>query len=300
MAANTPGMAPAQSYAGSQRRKGSRVPTLAWLILLLAALAGGFYLGHFVFLEPINFGTLGGQTTIKEDDLDRVVATYTYDGEVYEVTAREAIAQGSSLEAVRVSEGTYSMPSAENVLSAARTAILMREVEVRGIKVTDDELVAYALENFGTDDLASLAGMYTMDQETLRARLRESACIARLREEVVGDASEASDVPAEPTAPENGDVKSSSADYAAYIIALAGEEWDSEQNAWAAPDGPFASALRDFDISDESATYEAAQTAYNVAYQLHGSDATSASSKWTAYVNGLLSQTHLALGSIVS
>jgi C_GCAxxG_C_C family probable redox protein len=97
-----------------------------------------------------------------------VVGTYTYDGEVYEITAREAIAQQSSLDGIRISEGTYAMPAAESVLSAARTAVLMKDVEGHGITVSDEELLAYASETFGTDDIASLANTYGMDEETAK------------------------------------------------------------------------------------------------------------------------------------
>ena len=284
-------LAPAGVYVAPQRKHGSRIPTLVWLLLLAAALAGGFYVGHYVVVEPddgVSFGALANKTSITEAELDSAVATYVIDGEVFEVTAREALAQQSSLDAARNADGGYIMPSAESVISAVRTALLMRDAEAKGITVTDEEVVAYAQETFGTDDLASLAAAYTMDQETLTNRLRESATMAKLRVAVVGEA------------PEEGKEAEPTADYAAYIIGLAGDEWDAEHGIWSEEGGDYATALKDYDVKADAATYDAAQTAYNVAYQLHSVAVTSASTQWTEYVNTQLSTASVALSSVVS
>ena len=131
-----------------------------------------------------------------------------------------------------------------------------------------------------------------MDEETARARLKESAAIAKLRGEVV-DAP--GDVPSEPAAPDEDNPDAPTEGYAAYIIGLAGDEWDAERGTWAADDGPYASALHDYDVSNDGATYGAASTAYDVAYQLYGSRVTAADTQWTDFVNARLSQAKIAL-----
>lgn len=300
---NGAGLTPADVYAPPQRKRGSRIPTLIWLILVAAAVAGGFYAGRELPIlqedeaEQVNFGDLGGKTSLSEEELDKAVGSYVLDGEVRMVTAREAIAQQSSLEAAKNSDGSYAMPSAESVLAAARTAVLMGEVERREITVSDDELVAYAQETFDTDDLASLAAAYTMDEETLRARLGESAALAKLRAEVVSDPG---DAPQQPAEPEDGDRETASSEYAEYIIALAGDEWDAEAGNWASFDGTFATALHDYDIRSDSAPYSAASTAYDVAYQLYSARVTSANTQWTDFVNGLLCEAQLAVSTLGS
>ncbi len=297
-------LAPADVYDSIPRRRGSRIPTGVWLVLLVAAAVGG-YLAHDRL--PISLpGTqqhaasvrLVGGTTLSESQLDDPVATYVVGDETFEVTARDAILQGSSLDTVRSSDGTYAMPSAESVLSAARTAIVAREAEARGVTVSDEELDAYTEQTFGTTDYASIATGYTMDEETVRARLRESAAMAKLREQVV--TTDAGDPPVPPASPENGDLYATSADYAAYLIGLAGDEWNAETGDWARTDGPYYEALRDYDIHADSASYTAAQTAYYVAYQLHSSEATSAQTEWTTFVNDLLGKAELRLSSLVS
>lgn len=291
----SPQLAPASVYQTGPRRRGSSVATPIWIVLIAVAAVLGFVLGGRLH-GSAGFGTLGGKTTLSESELDAVVATYTYHGSNHEITAREALAQQSSLDAVRISDGTYAMPSAESVLAAARTAVLMAEVEERSISVSDEELAAYVQQTFGTDDVASLASTYDMDEATARDRLRESAAIAKLRGEVVQTGAGEPSAPAEP-AEDAWDTPT--ADYAAYIIGLAGDEWDSERGVWASDDGPFATALKEYDVRADAATYEAAQTAYNVAYQQRSASINAASIEWTEYVNGLLADANLAMSSIV-
>ena len=262
-------------------------------------LIAGLFVGHFVLRERMTFGAINGKTTISESDLDDVVATYTYEDEVYEITARDAISQASSLDAVKSADGSYLVPSTESIISAARTAILMRDVEEHGITVTDDELVAYAASTFGTDDITALGVMYSMDEATVRDRLRESASIAKLRAQVAPAQAE-STAPTPPVDPADGDPNAASADYANYILALAGAEWDAARGTWASYDGPYATALKEYDVRADSATYAAAQTAYNVAYQLSGAGMDASTATWTAYVNERLCKAKLAVSSLAS
>ena len=140
-------LAPAHFYAQEQPR-GLRVPVLVCLLLALVAALAGIYVGNnvdlsktplaFLSAKKVSFGTLAGKTTLKEGELDDVVATYVYKGELFELTAREAIAQEGSLESMSAGDGAYVMPSAESVLSAVRTAVLMRDVEAHNITVSDN------------------------------------------------------------------------------------------------------------------------------------------------------------------
>ena len=69
---------------------------------------------------------------------------------------------------------------------------------------------------------------------------------------------------------------------------------------WASADGPYASALKEYDVRNAGASYEAAQVAYTGAIQLRSEGSTSVSTQWTAFVNGLLAQADLHLASLVS
>ena len=303
------GLAPAEVYTGGyQRKRGSRVPTLVWLLLLAAVAAGCAYGGYYYATNlsgsegGSRFGALVGRTTLTEAELDEAVGSYTVDGVVHEISAREALLQETSLELACVGEGLYAMPSTESVVSAARTALLQAEVDRRGITVSDEELDAYVQETFGTTEYATLASEYHMDEENVRRLLRGSAGMAKLRDEVVAELATGDPEPVAPVAPENGDASTTSAEYANYIIALAGDEWDSEKGSWADGDGPYAAALREYDVRADSAPYAAAEVAYNLAYeQYHSATETrvTASAAWTDFVNGLLSQAEFAVGSLV-
>ena len=288
---------PAAIYSPpTQRKHGSRIPTLVWILLIVAALLGGAYAGHSL-RSPIDFGTLANVTSLTEEQLDEPIGTYVIGDEPHSITAREAILQQSSLDAMRNSDGTYAVPSTESVLAAARTAVIMQEVESRGITVTDDEMLAYAEDTFGTSDLAELGSSFTMDEETMRDRLRESCATAKLRSQVV---SEPLPAPEPPAAPEEGKEGDLSPEYATYIINLVGDEWDSSTGDWASTDGPYAQALHDYEVRSDASTYDAANTAYNVAYQLYSANTTSPATQWTDYVNGLLAKAKFAVSTIVS
>lgn len=279
----------------ARQRRG--VPTLVWLILIVVAALGGYFAERYLPLKGrVDFGQLGGVKVIKENQLDKPVANYVLDGKTYQITALEAMVQESSPDKMRNEDGTYLMPSAESVLSAARTAILMREVEKRGIKVSDDDSLAYMKKTFGTESIEELAREYNMDAATVQERLRESAAMAKLRAEVVSATAEE---PAEPPTPNEGEEELRTQEFADYIIGLAGDEWDASTGAWAAYDGPYASALREYDVRSDSASYYAAQTAYNVAYQLYADQAANTNDEWTDFVNGLLCEASLALSSVV-
>lgn len=288
---------PVPSPRAGSRRSSAPTTLLLCLVVALAAALCGFFLGHVVLPSRAVFGSLSGKTTLTEKQLDDVVGTYRVGREQYQVTAREALLQQGSLDAARREDGSYAMPSTEGVISAARTAILMKEAESRGITVSDDEVTAYAAKTFGSSDMSLLATQYDMDEATVRDRMTESATMAKLRQEV---APAAQQPPAEPQAPEDGSMDAASADYAAYILGLAGSEWDATRGTWASYDGPYASALKDFDVRADSATYAAAQTAYNVAYQQYATDGDSAALAWTEYVNGLLCKANFAVSTLAS
>ena len=84
-------------------------------------------------------------------------------------------------------------------------------------------------------------------------------------------------------------------DYADYIIKLAGDEWDSSKGTWKDENGTYAKAFADDAFTADSATYKQAMTAYYTAYQQYSSQASSASSKWTEYANGLYAKANISI-----
>ena len=279
----------------------------AWIGIAVVALVLGLLIGRFLLGGGAG-GTLG-KTKLTESELNNTIATYSYKGKNVNVNARQVIEQSSSLESAKDSDGNYAVPSADTVLSYARNAIIGEEAKSRNINVSDDDLKSYAEEMMGSSDFASIASSYGMDENTVKETLRQSAMMKKLRDEVVknDDAGEAPEAPKAPEGANSEDqaardaaMKTANADYANYIIKLAGDEWDAEKGAWKSADGPYATALAEYQVTKDSATYEAAQAAYYVAYQDYSTKQSDISTQWTDFVNGLLANASIQVSSLVA
>lgn len=260
----------------------------ALIIVAVVAAVIGYVIGSGGF-----GGTGTGTATVGEDQLDTVIASYTYNGASHDITVRSAIESEYSLESAQNSDGTYSVPSAETIISTVRNNILVSEAESRGIEVSDDEMDQFAESMLGSSDYATLATQYGVTEDQAKEIVRERALIQKLYSQVVPEASTAT-APTEPTAPENGDTSTSSAEYAQYIIDLAGDEWDSENNTWASTDGSYYLALGDA-FTGDTATYEQAVAAYYVAYQEYSNQMSGYTTTWTDFANGLFANANIRL-----
>lgn len=271
------------------------------VLLVLLALAAGFGLGMFVFSRlPVTESpnTLVGKYTVSEEELDSALGTYTYDGTTVSVTVRDAIEESSSLEAAKRSDGTYELPSADAVLAIARNNILLEEASARGISATDEDTLSYAKDTLGTDDYTTIASSYHMSAEKVKEQMTRSATLRNLRKSVV--TTKAVKQPEAPVTAEEGQENEPSEEYASYVIGLAKDEWDANANTWAREDGPYREALRDYTISNDAATYAAAQAAYYVAQTQYAATEQQISSEWTDFVNERLSNATVQLSSLVA
>ncbi len=266
------------------------------LIVGVCCLVAGLLVGRFM-LAPRDASNPLNSVTLSAAELDTVVATYTYGGERHEITAREVIEDGSSLEMALNADGTYAMPSADAVLGYARNAIVLSEAQARDITVTDEDISAYAMEVLGTDDYTTIASAYGYTEDTVRRMLGESAVMKGLRDQVLAEVG-VGEAPTAPEEPEDGNRDTASQEYADYVIALLGDEWDAENNTWARTDGAYYATLQTFPISNEEATYEAAEQAFFIAYQDYAAASSNASQEWTNYVNGLLSSASIEIATL--
>ena len=239
------------------------------------------------------FGPKGvGSATLTEDQLDSVVATWTLDGATNKITARQAIESQYSLDSVKDEDGNYPAPSADAVLSYVRNRILLEEASKQGIELSDEDLSSSAEASLGTSDFSAIADQYGVSEDQAKQIVREQGTIQKLYQSVMDDAPAMPKAPAEP---ESGDENEAKAEYAAYIIDLAGKEWDAETGTWAKLDGAYATALAGEEITPESATYAQAQKAYAVAYQQYMLESQGANAKWTSYVNELFGEADVEL-----
>lgn len=263
---------------------------------VVVALVLGVLIGHFVLSGGALSASFSGKTTVSEGDLDQVIATYTYKGKTESVTVRDAIESQSSLDAVKDSDGNYTLPNADSALAVARNKILAQVASDEGITVSDDELGSYAEQILGSSDISSIASQYGLTEDQAKEVIRQSAAMYKLKEKVCS--TDAGTMPEAPTAPADDDQDGATAEYGAYIVGLLGDEWDSSSNTWARTDGPYYEALKDETWSPDSATYAQAQIAYSVAYQQYAQTASSASTEWTNYVNGILSGATIQIATL--
>lgn len=245
------------------------------------------------FFGSGGFGSKGVSAPVfAESELDATVATWKFKGASHKISAREAIESQYSLDSVKDEDGNYPAPSADAVLSYVRNRILLEEASKQGIELSDEDLSSSAEASLGTSDFSAIADQYGVSEDQAKQIVREQGTIQKLYQSVMDDAPAMPKAPAEP---ESGDENEAKAEYAAYIIDLAGKEWDAEAGTWAKLDGAYATALAGEEITPESATYAQAQKAYAVAYQQYMLESQGANAKWTSYVNELFGEADVEL-----
>ena len=257
------------------------------LVAVIVAGVSGYFLGSG------GFGSKGVSAPVfAESELDATVATWKFKGASHKISAREAIESQYSLDSVKDEDGNYPAPSADAVLAYVRNRILLEEASKQGIELSDEELSSSAEASLGTSDFSAIADQYGVSEDQAKQIVREQGTIQKLYQSVMDDAPAMPEAPAEP---ESGDENEAKAEYAAYIIDLAGKEWDAEAGTWAKLDGAYATALAGEEITPESATYAQAQKAYAVAYQQYMLESQGANAKWTSYVNELFGEADVEL-----
>lgn len=291
----------AKKKSGKKGGKKVSLKTPVFVIIVVAAVVAGCLFGAFVYPQlplPGSASEIKGKTTVSEDQLNAALATYNYGGKTYSITVKDCIEENSSLDSAKNDDGTYNMPSADTALSLARNQIMQKAAEDAGITVSDDDVDSYAQSTLGSSDYSSIASQYSMDEDKVKELMKDSCILKKLHDQVV--TTTIPDQPTAPTQPASGQESTPTADYASYIINLAGDEWDSANNTWASTDGPYYSALNSYTISNDSATYDAAEAAYYVAYSQYSQATQQAQQEWTNYANGLLTNANLTLNSLVA
>lgn len=278
-------------------KKQNRKPHKAgfWFCWIIVALVLGFLGGKFLFgIMPL--GTMSGRTVLTEGQLDSIVATYSNNGHVVSVTAREVLEHTVGLESAK-DGNNYSYPDASSTLEYVQNTVLNDVVKEKGIEVSDDDMNTYAQNTLGSSDYDSLAAQYGMSIENTKQIIRDSAGVKKLYEQVTGqDAANAVSAPEE-CADSEKDLPNEK--YGQYLANLLGDEWDSTSERWASTSGTYYSELKDEKFTSKSATYNQAKKAYDIAAKNQSSDTTDAAKKWTEYVNDIMANVSIAIGEIL-
>lgn len=256
----------------------------------------GIVIGRFLLGGGGATGSLNGRTTLSEGELNTPIASYTYNGQTKEVTAREVIENTSGLDAAKQSDGTYAVPAADKIIGYVRNALVVAEAQSQGISVSDQDVSDYMQTNFKTTDVSQIASAYKLSEDVAKKLINDAVIMKKYRDKVL--TTKLPDAPQAPTAPEDGNSETTSQEYAQYIIGLAGDEWDDKNNTWASQDGDYYKQLSAYSISKDSASYAAAQTAYQVAMSKYSAVASKASQEWSQKINEILGKASIAVYSL--
>lgn len=274
-------------------RKNSKIFIGVGAVVLFAL---GIVIGRFLLGGGGATGSLNGRTTLSEGELNTPIASYTYNGQTKEVTAREVIENTSGLDAAKQSDGTYAVPPADKIIGYVRNALVVAEAQSQGISVSDQEVSDYMQTNFKTTDVSQVASAYKLSEDVAKKLINDAVIMKKYRDKVLS--TKLPDAPQAPTAPEDGNSETTSQEYAQYIISLAGSEWDANNNTWASQDGDYYKQLSAYSISKDSASYAAAQTAYQVAMSKYSAVASKASQEWSQKINEILGKASIAVYSL--
>ena len=274
-------------------RKNSKVFIGVGALVLFAL---GLVIGRFLLGGGGATGSLNGRTTLSEGELNTPVASYTYNGQTKEVTAREIIENTTGLEAAKQSDGTYAVPAADKIIGYVRNALVVAEAQSKGISVSDQEINDYMQTNFKTTDISQIASAYKLTEDVAKKLINDAVIMKKYRDSVL--TTTLPDAPQAPTAPEDGNSETTSQEYAQYIIGLAGSEWDANNNTWASQDGDYYKQLASYAISNDSASYAAAQAAYQVAMSKYSAVASKASQEWSQKINEILGKASITVYSL--
>ena len=297
-----PAMVAQPAEKPKRRGAGPLAVTLIVLLTLAIGLIGGAAAYYFLLERYLPLPQQAVPATLTLEELDEViVGTYTYQGEVHQINARQAILDSVSLSAMLNDDGTYDAPTADMILSYARNHILAQAVADEGITVTAEEVEQYMASSMGTTSILEVATLYQMDEGQARRLLTEAAGVKKLRDSLVADAVTP---PAAPPLPADGNTEVANAEYAAYIIDLLGSDWDAANGIWANTSSPYFDALRNAVFSATGANYEAAEMAYSVAYIDYYSAVRDqdnmAADAWNEYVNKLMEDGAIKINTLVS
>ena len=271
------------------------LPTAAWVVIAVAALAIGVAAGHFL-LGGVGTVSLSGRTTLSVGELDSTIATYTVNGTTTPITAREVLEEASGSSSLTANEdGTYDVPSASSVLTYAQNQIILADAEARGLSATDEEIDEFVSTSLGSD-LSTLASSWGITEDEARSIVADAVTMRKLQDEVA--TVELPEQPTPPTEPAEGAEDTPTAEYAQYVISLLGDEWDSDANTWARTDGTYYATLSGYEISNDAATYAAASAAYSVASSVYEEAYAQVSEELGAYTDGLLSRATIQIGSL--
>lgn len=257
----------------------------------IVGLAVGALVGRFMLAPTSSNVTNLNSTTLKSENMRQIVCSYDNSGQSDTVTFGDVIkATGVTPNA----DGTYDIPTADDVILVVRNRVLDATANREGIKVTDEDLEKEATETYGAESLQDMATRYGYEPDQLKVILSRAIINQKLQERVAGKIPEQ---PTYPDEPEAGKESEATKAYADYILSLAGDRWDGE--GWGDPNGIWATTMSKSEtFTPEAATHEDALLAYQAAYQEYTEAYGKQQDTWRDYANDLYKGVTIHMGTI--
>lgn len=266
-------------------------PTMLAAACSAVALIVGLSIGKFALGTNLGNMTATNSTAVSPQQSGEIVANYTYGGKTYNITLDDMFSYNDSA-ANANDDGSYAMPTTEEIISYARKQIIADTAAKKNISVSEQDKLDYIKNQFGAETMEDLAVSMGRTTEQTDQLVTETLIQTKLYEEVAGTMP---DLPAFPDYPENEDEEAKVEAYATYITEIAGEEF--ADGKWADEDGEFAKALPDFD--GKTASYRDATAAYQVLYNRANTQMNELNQKWLDFENETLKDCAITIGTLI-
>ena len=266
-------------------------PTMLAAACSAVALIVGLSIGKFALGTNLGNMTATNSTAVSPQQSGEIVANYTYGGKTYNITLDDMFSYNDSA-ANANDDGSYAMPTTEEIISYARKQIIADTAAKKNISVSEQDKLDYIKNQFGAETMEDLAVSMGRTTEQTDQLVTEALIQTKLYEEVAGTMP---DLPAFPDYPENEDEEAKVEAYATYITEIAGEEF--ADGKWADENGEFAKALPDFD--GKTASYRDATAAYQVLYNRANTQMNELNQKWLDFENETLKDCAITIGTLI-
>lgn len=257
----------------------------------VAGLVLGLLIGKFALGANLGNVTATNSVDVSPQQSGEIIANYTYDGQTKTVTLEDMFTYNDSASSAN-EDGSYPMPTAEQIISYVRTQIIQDAARKADITVSDEDRSEYLTKQFGTDNVDDVALSLGRTAEQVDTLMTEAITQTKLYEKVAG---EVPDLPDYPEYPADGDEEAKGETYATYITQVAGDEF--KDGKWVDAEGEFAGAIADFD--GQEASYKDATLAYQVLYNRASERMNELSAKWRDYENEILKDCAITMGTLI-
>lgn len=263
--------------------------------VVIASLAVGCAGTYAMMMNHVP-GKAVGTVSVTKDNYDSTkVASYTWNGKTYDVTAKEVLTWSASS---ADKDGKYDVPDGQVILSYVQAKVLQAKADEEGVSVSNDEVDDYMKQQSSSASVSDMAKSYGVSKDEMYDYLKGALKVQKLQDKVIGEAGDAT-APDGPGTPKGNDYDKKTSGYADYIVKLAKSmgEWDSDKDTFKDGSAIGKAVGDDFKVSD-GASYNDAAAAYYAAYQEYAPKAQTATSKWSDYQNNVFKDIVLVMYGI--